>query len=314
MQSAQRISNSLERWNQELREMCGPFRTETTHQSSLFIGNIAVRERAGLTLASVKTNADSICRDAARSRLDDRFCFLVSQRRGYSSIQQDDLHIELSPGDLILMDSVGACSIRPAGLIEHASLCLPREDVVRSLSKDQPLFGKISSRCASGRILHSMFEELCNDRAQPPSADAEQLAILSACTALLGPALTSERDEAPDYASLSGAALRNYAERLIDENLTAPNLNPAMLANELNISVRHLYRLFEEEGDSVCRYIQRARLQKSANDLSNPRLRQETITSIAYRWGFSDSAHFSRSFKKEFDLSPRAYRIVELGL
>ena len=78
-----------------------------------------------------------------------------------------------------------------------------------------------------------------------------------------------------------------------------------MLAGRLRISVRQLYRLFEEQGDSVCRYILRQRLSRSAADLGNPRLRGESITSIAFKWGFSDSAHFSRAFKKQFEVSPK---------
>ncbi len=70
--------------------------------------------------------------------------------------------------------------------------------------------------------------------------------------------------------------------------------------------------MFEEEGDSVCRYIQRSRLRRSADDLSNPFLRSESITSIAYKWGFTDSAHFSRSFKKQFEQSPKDYRAMAL--
>ncbi|MEG6654285.1 helix-turn-helix domain-containing protein, partial [Pseudomonas aeruginosa] len=87
-----------------------------------------------------------------------------------------------------------------------------------------------------------------------------------------------------------------------------PRLSPDMLAGRLRISVRQLYRLFEEQGDSVCRYILRQRLSRSAADLGNPRLRGESITSIAFKWGFSDSAHFSRAFKKQFEVSPKDYR------
>jgi AraC-like DNA-binding protein len=37
-------------------------------------------------------------------------------------------------------------------------------------------------------------------------------------------------------------------------------------------------------------------------------MRDRTITEIAFLWGFSDSAHFSHSFRKEFGTSPRAFR------
>ncbi len=97
-------------------------------------------------------------------------------------------------------------------------------------------------------------------------------------------------------------------QKVIDESLSQPGLSPLGLANRLNISVRHLYRLFEAQDDSVCRYIQRARLKRSADDLANPLLRGESITAIAYKWGFTDSAHFSRSFKKQFEVSPKEFR------
>ena len=106
----------------------------------------------------------------------------------------------------------------------------------------------------------------------------------------------------------SGVNLRSYVQKVIDESLSQPGLSPLGLANRLNISVRHLYRLFEAQDDSVCRYIQRARLKRSADDLANPFLRGESITAIAYKWGFTDSAHFSRSFKKQFEVSPKAFR------
>ena len=32
------------------------------------------------------------------------------------------------------------------------------------------------------------------------------------------------------------------------------------------------------------------------------------ITEVAYRWGFNDSAHFSRLFKASFGMSPTQYR------
>ena len=33
-----------------------------------------------------------------------------------------------------------------------------------------------------------------------------------------------------------------------------------------------------------------------------------SITDIAYRWGFSDAAHFARMFRERFGMSPRRYR------
>jgi AraC-like DNA-binding protein len=76
----------------------------------------------------------------------------------------------------------------------------------------------------------------------------------------------------------------------------------------MNLSLRRLYRLFEEQGETVSRYIQRQRLVKVAEDLSRPEMNHESITRIAFKWGFSDAAHFSRAFKRHFERAPRSYR------
>jgi len=60
----------------------------------------------------------------------------------------------------------------------------------------------------------------------------------------------------------------------------------------LNISVRQLYRQFELDGDSIGRYIQRQRLHCAARDLAQTGDNALPITTIAYKWGFTDSAHF----------------------
>jgi AraC-like DNA-binding protein len=38
------------------------------------------------------------------------------------------------------------------------------------------------------------------------------------------------------------------------------------------------------------------------------RFGNETVTEIAYKWGFSGQAQFSRAFKAQFGVPPRKYR------
>ncbi|WP_374980817.1 transcriptional regulator FeaR [Pseudomonas solani] len=304
---AQEARGGLEDWQKSLQNICGRFETQLATSRSLFIGEISAQCHSGLTMAHLRTNAGLISRSSLKAdRDDDRHCFLISQRSGFSRVAQGGVSIDLAPGELLLMDSVGACEITPFGLIDHASLHLPREAVERAFKSKQVKFGKISSTRASGKMLHLLMDQLC--REQAGSDDDEIEALENAFISLLEPALGQDRVEAGNCDSLQGANLRSYVQKIIDESLSQPNLTPLALANRLDISVRHLYRLFEEQGDSVCRYIQRSRLQRSADDLANPILRGESITSIAYKWGFTDSAHFSRSFKKHFERSPKDFR------
>ncbi len=309
--------DGLDRWTRDLRAVCGHFDTELAFNRSLFIGSISTFSRGGLPLANLRTNAGLIKRPKARAdHDDDQNCFLVSQRSGYCQITQNGQSVQLAPGELLLMDSVGSIDITPFGLIEHASLSLSRAEVCKQFGNQPKTFGKISSSKACGRMLHVLMDQLCKDALNGEGAIGEGQALQSAFVSLLGSAFEQEDDERDDCGGLQGSNLRSYVQKVIDESLTQPGLSPMGLASRLNISVRHLYRLFEEQDDSVCRYIQRARLKRSADDLTNPFLRSESITSIAYKWGFTDSAHFSRSFKKQFEVSPNDFlagRLQQVG-
>ncbi len=85
-------------------------------------------------------------------------------------------------------------------------------------------------------------------------------------------------------------------------------LDPARIADAHGISVRHVHRLFHESGDTVAAAIRRERLDRCRADLEDPHQRARSITEIALRWGFNDSAHFSRAFRARFGVSPRAVR------
>ncbi|MCY1417473.1 Transcriptional activator FeaR [compost metagenome] len=303
-------SHDFDSWLRELQGVCGRFESRPALSHGLFIGEIARQDLSGLEVAQIRTNAGVISRQRTSiDHDDDRHCFLIVQRSGRAQLRQGGESIELAPGDMALMDSARACEIVPRGLIEHASFHLSREDVSRHLPENRPKFGKLSQHCASGRVLRTLVEQICGGELDDCAGTQEGDALQEALIALLAPTLREQqglRGSEGDGSHSTG--LRSMAQQLIDRSLSEPNLTPLSLAKQLNISVRQLYRLFEEQGDSVCRFIQRSRLKRSAADLSNPRLRNESITDIAFRWGFTDSAHFSRTFKKHFEQSPREYR------
>lgn len=313
MSTYQSAHPGLETWTRDLRAACGHFDTELAFNRSLFIGEVSKLERGGLSLASLRTNAGLIKRERPNADHDmDQHCFLVSQRSGYCQITQNSQVVQLAPGDMLLMDSTGSIEISPFGLIEHASLSLSRNEVCKQLGGASKTFGKISSSKACGRMLHVLMDQLCRDGLGDQDSNEQAQALQAAFVSLLGSAFEVHDAPGESIASLQGSSLRSYVQKVIDQSLTQPGLSPVGLASRLNISVRHLYRLFEEQDDSVCRYIQRARLKRSADDLTNPFLKSESITSIAYKWGFTDSAHFSRSFKKQFELSPKEFRSTHL--
>ena len=63
-----------------------------------------------------------------------------------------------------------------------------------------------------------------------------------------------------------------------------------------------LYRLFRESG-GIARYIREQRLRRCFGDLADGSGHAQ-VAQVAYRWGFTDAAHFSRLFRQRFGCTP----------
>lgn len=102
-------------------------------------------------------------------------------------------------------------------------------------------------------------------------------------------------------------ALVQAAKDLADSRLADPELSSAMLARELNVSVRTLQRAFAAAGESVTAHIRLRRLDEARLALTAPSGRP-TVSELAVHWQFADSSHFIRAFKKRYGQTPAEYR------
>jgi len=78
------------------------------------------------------------------------------------------------------------------------------------------------------------------------------------------------------------------------------------VANHVGISADYLTDCFRQEmGITPITYIRRYRIHKACELLRDTDL---PVTQVALAVGFSDSAHFTRTFQREMKVNPRAYR------
>ncbi|MFE9322479.1 helix-turn-helix domain-containing protein [Nocardia sp. NPDC052278] len=101
----------------------------------------------------------------------------------------------------------------------------------------------------------------------------------------------------------SRASLLLQVRRYIEDNLDDPDLSPTSIASVHGISVRTLQLAFAETGMTVSRWIRDRRLNVCYRNLAQARP-TETVTDVAFRWGFNNVGHFSRTFKQAFGVSP----------
>ena len=93
--------------------------------------------------------------------------------------------------------------------------------------------------------------------------------------------------------------------RVIEENHRGEFSEQAM-SRSVNLSPSRLRDLFKKEtGLSPMRYVRRLRLKKAETLLRTSFL---SIKEVIFQSGAGDASHFVRAFKKEYGVTPSAFR------
>ena len=98
----------------------------------------------------------------------------------------------------------------------------------------------------------------------------------------------------------------NSIFKIIDENLTNPELSAAMIAEKLDLGTRVLYRRLAEITDKTLhQMIKESRIEMATKLLYSSK---HTIDEIMYRVGYDNRSTFYRNFKEAKGMTPKEYR------
>ena len=93
--------------------------------------------------------------------------------------------------------------------------------------------------------------------------------------------------------------------KVVNEHLSDSDFNVEMLTAEVGISRAQLHRKMKEmTGLPVSEFIRNIRLEQAVRLLKEQKI---NVTQVAYSVGFSNLAHFSTVFRKQFGVSPTEY-------
>lgn len=238
-----------------------------------------------------------------------RSCLLVLQLEGRSRLVQDATEVPFEAGDMMLIDAGDTSRWRCFGRSRQVWIQLPRGLLQARVSLSQPATTvPISGASGIGALLRGLIASL-NANAGAISGRDEQ-GVRDALVDLALTALAARRYPCADRRPTRPGPSRHWPLLLqyIDACLPDPTLCPGKAAAAHGISIRHLHRLFKQAGTSFGDYVRARRLERCRRDLADPRLHAIPVTEIAYAWGFSDSSHFSRSFRAAFGLTARQFR------
>jgi AraC-like DNA-binding protein len=138
--------------------------------------------------------------------------------------------------------------------------------------------------------------------------ETERYTVAEVTLELMAAVLRSEAGAGQDQQGSVQAARMTRILSYLEENFTRHDLTPAKVAEANSVSIRHLHNLFQHSDATVTKWIWERRLKAARDNLLNPAMADRSITEIAFDAGFNDSAHFSRTFKARFDISPSQLR------
>jgi AraC-like DNA-binding protein len=278
--------------------------------SKSFIGRMWRHDLGALSIHRLVAEASTVRRTPTMILSEDpgllQLTLLV---RGRWCVTQDGRTSELEAGDLTSYTSWQPFEVRALTPFEMILLGVP-EALLR------PHAYRVSRRTAlrvhgdsgAGRIMRQYLQAvllglqegvLGMDRGQLAESTVDLVRALHL------------QDESPEtYGRRSSDVLVGRIHAFIDVHLGDPDLSRERIAREHFISKSYLDKLFEAEGTSVWQSIKHRRLDRCRRDLQDVRLRQESILEIASRWGFTNAAHFSRTFAAAFGMSPSEFRRI----
>ncbi|CAM5632829.1 helix-turn-helix domain-containing protein [Streptomyces atroolivaceus] len=278
-----------------------------------FEGSIVTHRVGALRVSAVAADAYRVSRTAAHiTRSPEPLVAIALQTSGTTVLTQDGLQVIANPDDLFVWDTTRPYFLDFPERFSTSVVHIPRHMLGLSDEELRSATGTVFSTaqgCAA--VLKPLLATVVASAHVFSPGAASGLA--NGFTDIFA-ALVAESTEGAETEVWN--ARNQFVRRVrahIDENLGDPALSPESVAKAHHISVRYLHRVFEGEGITVSRLIQRRRLEECARELARSGRTAPTVSSIAQRWGFVNPTHFSRVFRGAYGLPPREWRSMRLS-
>lgn len=293
------------RWREELSQLHGPVDLQEVEGSSL-LGRLLRAPLWRLLLYRLELAPHRLVLPRVLARPGTHhFSKLHFQTSGQTMFAQNGQTLLLHPGECLVFNLAWPHELASDGDSAHVAVIVPH-DLIRRLSVPVELLRTAHhiTMDDGARFALGLAQRYLEDAPALGQASAAKLA-----EAVLTLMRSSLAHGAAGLDSFSGPTiLRWRAKTYIQEHLRDSALDVTAIAKALGCSKRHLHTVFHDEGKTVQRYIWDLRLAECLAELTGPANPVKSVTDIAFSWGFSSSAHFSRAFRKAYGQSPSAAR------
>lgn len=274
-----------------------------------FPGTHVTHRLGTLTLSQAAAARHSVHRDTPlRDVVEQQYFLLILQRRGAGTLEQRGRTMALGVGDMVLHEAWQPYRLGYDMPFEVTVARIPAAAMRTLCPLVDTLLGTVQN-CRQPQV--ALLAAMADCHAGAAYAELPEAAALHAAEALRQTlagcalaALAAGQQRHPRLSQYHLGRIRQFALRRIGDS----GLSINELVEALDISAAHIHRLFAAEAQSFSTWLWETRLQLCHLALRNPEYRSQSISQIAYRFGYSHAAHFSRAYRKQFGMTPSAWR------
>ncbi|MGW6984920.1 AraC family transcriptional regulator [Streptomyces sp. NPDC054932] len=234
--------------------------------------------------------------------------------KGSAVIVQHDRAQRCEVGDVFLVDLAHPYAVREHEDFRLHLFRLPRAALgLAEEAGDLPWGVHAPGADSVVRLLAPLLVTLAEAVETYPRDVAHRLAgTVTDLLATLASGATSSARTAHGAVDANGGRvdLARRVRSFVNQNLGDRDLSPEMIAAHHHVSVRHLHKVFVNEGMTLGRWIQQRRLEECRRELARCGRPAVSVAAVARRWGYVNPGHFSRSFRAAYGISPSEWHRI----
>ena len=268
------------------------------------VAKVTAHSSGSLRLADLRSSSQTMSLMPGLPASSSKGRFVLTLQVEGTSIVRQRREARAIPGDLFVVDACKPFQVATTNVVLK-SIYLDADVLREALpGVDRCTAVTVPTSHGTGRIARAAIEELFDTACETDEDSVLRIAKMlpHALSAAFGSHLKNQAPWSRD--DYHREQIKEFALR----NLRDPCLDTHVIAKGVGLSVRHLHELFASEPDTLMRWIRAERLRRTKDELADLALVERPIATIAYDWGFREPAHFSRTFRTAYGVSPRIFR------